>query len=149
MGDLRTLPCVPVAAQKNPVPRDEGVASRMRQQKTKGTKPELLLVDALRRRGFKVETHVADLPGKPDIVLPSRGVVVFVHGCFWHGCPWHFKAPRHNQKWWREKIYRNKERDSRKAAKLRRQGWRVLTVWEHVDPGVAAERVRKFALRGS
>jgi DNA mismatch endonuclease (patch repair protein) len=121
----------------------------MRQQKTKGTNPELLLVDALRRRGFRVETHVADLPGKPDIVLPARGVVVFVHGCFWHGCPWHFKTPRHNRKWWREKIARNKERDRRKAAKLRRQGWRVLTVWEHVDPGVAAERVRKFALRGS
>ena len=67
---------------RNPVPRDEGVASRMRQQKTKGTKPEVLLVDALKRRGFNVETHMADLPGKPDIVLPTRGVVVFVHGCF-------------------------------------------------------------------
>jgi DNA mismatch endonuclease, patch repair protein len=114
----------------------------MRQQKTKGTKPELLLVDALRRRGFKVETHVGDLPGKPDIVLPARGVVVFVHGCFWHGCPWHFKTPQHNKKWWREKISRNKERDRHKAAKLRRQGWSVLTVWEHVDPEVAAERIR-------
>jgi DNA mismatch endonuclease (patch repair protein) len=114
----------------------------MRQQKTRGTAPELLLVDALRRRGFRVETHVAGLPGKPDIVLPNRRTAVFVHGCFWHGCPWHYIEPRNNRKWWREKIARNKARDRRKAAALRRQGWRVLTVWEHVDAEVAAERVR-------
>lgn len=141
------LACVLVVAQKNPVPRDEGVASRMRQQKSTGTIPELLLVAALRRRGFKVETHVADLPGKPDIVLPARGVVVFVHGCFWHGCPWHFGAPKHNRKWWAEKIARNKARDRRKAARLRRQGWSVITVWEHVDPELAAERVRAWSSR--
>lgn len=141
------LACVLVVAQKNPVPRDEGVASRMRQQKSTGTIPELLLVAALRRRGFKVETHVADLPGKPDIVLPARGVVVFVHGCFWHGCPWHFRAPKHNRKWWAEKIARNKARDRRKAARLRRQGWSVITVWEHVDPELAAERVRAWSSR--
>ena len=132
---------------RNPIPRDEGVASRMRRQKTRHTTPEVLLVDALRRRRFKVETHVADLPGKPDIVLPNRGVAVFVHGCFWHGCPWHFREPKHNRRWWREKIARNKARDRRKAARLRRQGWSVLTVWEHTDPDVAAERVRR-RLRG-
>lgn len=141
------LACVLVVAQKKPVPRDEGVASRMRQQKSTGTIPELLLVAALRRRGFKVETHVADLPGKPDIVLPARGVVVFVHGCFWHGCPWHFRAPKHNRQWWAEKIARNKARDRRKAARLRRQGWSVITVWEHVDPELAAERVRAWSSR--
>ena len=133
-----------VSEIRPPAPRDESVASRMRQQKTKGTKPELLLVDALRRRGFKVETHVADLPGRPDIVLPARGVVVFVHGCFWHGCPWHFRTPKHNSKWWVEKIARNKARDQRKAAKLRRLGWSVMAVWEHVPPEVAAERIRRL-----
>jgi DNA mismatch endonuclease, patch repair protein len=119
----------------------------MRQQKTAGTKPEMLLVDALRRRGFRIETHPSDLPGTPDIVLPVRGVAVFVHGCFWHGCPWHYTEPRNNRRWWREKIARNKARDRRKAAMLRRQGWRVMTVWEHVEPEVAAERVRTFATR--
>lgn len=129
------------------VPLNEGVASRMRQQKTSSTKPELLLVDALRRRGFRVETHVADLAGTPDIVLPARAVAIFVHGCFWHGCPWHFRAPRHNKKWWADKIAVNKSRDHRKAAKLRRQGWSVITVWEHVDPDTAAERVRRLSSR--
>ena len=127
----------------HPVPMDEGVASRMRQQKTSGTTPELLLVDALRRRGFRVETHVAELPGRPDIVLPARRVAVFVHGCFWHGCPWHYTTPKNNRKWWKEKITRNKARDRRKAAALRRQGWSVLTVWEHVAPDVAADRIQE------
>lgn len=136
------LACDLMGSLRHPVPRDEGVTSRMRQQKSQHTSPEVLLVGALRRRGFRVETHVPDLPGRPDIVLPVRGVAVFVHGCFWHGCPWHFREPRHNRKWWREKIARNKARDRRKAAALRRRGWRVLTVWEHVDPDVAAERIR-------
>lgn len=129
----------------DPEPRDEGVSSRMKQQRTSGTRPELLLIDALRRRGFRIETHVDELPGRPDIVLPVRRIAVFVHGCFWHGCPWHFREPRHNRKWWREKIARNKARDRRKAAALRRGGWHVITIWEHVDPDVAAERVRRFS----
>ena len=136
-----------MAASKNPAPRDEGVASRMRQQRSAGTKPELLLAEALRRRGFKVEMHRQDLPGRPDIVLPVRGVVVFVHGCFWHGCPWHHTEPRHNRKWWQDKIAANKARDRRKAAALRRRGWSVLTVWEHVAPDVAAERIRSRVSR--
>jgi DNA mismatch endonuclease (patch repair protein) len=115
-------------------------------EKTEETKPEMLLADPLRHSGFRVETNRIDLPGKPDIVLPARGVVVFVHGCFWHGCPWHHREPSHNRKWWREKIARNKARDRRKAAKLRRQGWQVLTVWEHVDAEVAAERVRNASM---
>ena len=128
-----------------PPPRDEGDASRMRRQKTRGTAPEMLLVDALRRRGFRVETHVEGLPGRPDIVLPNRRTAVFVHGCFWHGCPWHYTEPRNNCKWWREKIARNKVRDRRKAAALRRAGWHVITVWEHTDPHVAAQRVLRIS----
>ena len=27
------------------------------------------------------------LPESPDLVFPTRRVVVFVDGCFWHGCP--------------------------------------------------------------
>ena len=131
-----------MAVLTHPIPRDEGVASRMRQQKSKHTFPEVQLVDALRRRNFKVETHRDDLPGRPDIVLPTRGLAVFVHGCFWHGCPWHHTVPKHNKSWWLEKIARNKARDKRKAARLRRAGWSVITVWEHVAPDVAAERIR-------
>ena len=133
------------SASTPPRPRDEGTSERMRRQPTKGTTPEIRLTDALVRRGFRVENHVASLPGRPDIVLPARRTAVFVHGCFWHGCPWHFTLPKHNRSWWRTKIEANKARDRRKAARLRRMGWRVLTIWEHVDSEVAADRVRKWS----
>lgn len=134
-----------VAKLTAPVPLNDGVRSRMQLQKSRHTLPELRLADALRRRGFKVETHPAGVPGTPDIVLPVRRVAVFVHGCYWHGCPRHFTVPRNNRRWWLDKIARNKERDRRKAARLRRQGWCVVTVWEHSDPDVAADRVRRIS----
>jgi DNA mismatch endonuclease (patch repair protein) len=74
------------------------------------------------------------LPGKPDIVLPKHGAVVFVHGCFWHqhpGCP-AARIPKSSRSGvdWRAKLEGNAARDKRNERKLRRMGWRVLTVWE-------------------
>jgi DNA mismatch endonuclease (patch repair protein) len=39
--------------------------------------------------GYRYSVHRSDLPGRPDVVFPSRRKAVFVHGCFWHrhlGC---------------------------------------------------------------
>lgn len=132
-----------------PLPKSDIVASNMRRMPTTGTKPEVALLQALRIRNFRVETHRTDLPGKPDLVLPVRRVAVFVNGCFWHGCPKHFVVPRNNRRWWIEKIERNRRRDRRKAAHLRRLGWLVVTVWEHEDPRRAAQRIQKHSLRRS
>ena len=57
----------------------------MSRVKTKDTGPELLLRRALHKRGYRYRVNVKKLPGKPDIVFPSRRKLVFVHGCFWHG----------------------------------------------------------------
>lgn len=126
-----------------PSPRDCAVSSRMRRQKTAGTSPERELGDALRRCGFRIELNPADLPGRPDVVLPVCKVAVFVHGCFWHGCRFHFTLPKHNRKWWKEKIAANKKRDRDKAKLLRGAGWRVVTVWEHTDVDIAVKRIRE------
>ena len=124
-----------------PIPKSLATSQRMRAQPTRLTEPERLLIAELSRSGFLLETHAAGLPGRPDIVLPRRKLVVFVHGCFWHGCPRHFTTPKHNRAWWLEKIEANRRRDRRKAAQLRRMGWSVLTVWEHEDPDRAAQRI--------
>jgi DNA mismatch endonuclease (patch repair protein) len=126
-----------------PEPRDPQTSTRLSRQRRAGTGPELALAAELRRRRFRVETNVVHLPGRPDLVLPRRGVVVFVHGCFWHGCPRHFTEPVHNRLWWREKIAANRKRDRRKQQMLRRLGWSVLTVWEHEDPVRAADRIQR------
>jgi G:T-mismatch repair DNA endonuclease (very short patch repair protein) len=60
-----------------PEPKDPQTSARMRRQRRVGTGPELALSAELRRRHFKVDTNVTDLPGRPDVVLRRRGVVVF------------------------------------------------------------------------
>jgi DNA mismatch endonuclease (patch repair protein) len=69
--------------------------------------------------------------GKPDIVFKQQNLVVFIDGCFWHGCRQHSRLPKSNVAYWRKKINGNKRRDRRITHELRRQGWRVVRIWEH------------------
>lgn len=98
----------------------------------KDTKPERLVRQALFKAGFRFRLHRRDLPGVPDIVLPGRRVVVFVHGCFWHvhvGCP-NARLPATRPDFWRAKLSGNVDRDRAARELLVSTGWRVLTVWE-------------------
>jgi DNA mismatch endonuclease, patch repair protein len=109
------------------------------------TKPELVLRKGLHKAGFRYRLHAKGLPGKPDMVFPKHGAVVFAHGCFWHGhdCSL-FRWPTTRQEFWRDKIMANKARDIQVHAALRENGWRVLTVWECAlkGPGrLAAEAI--------
>ena len=103
----------------------------MRRVKGKDTAPELVVRRLVWRLGARYRLHRADLPGKPDLVLPGRRLVIFVHGCFWHGhgCG-RCRIPATRRRYWLAKIERNRRRDRRCARQLRRLGWRVLTVWE-------------------
>jgi DNA mismatch endonuclease (patch repair protein) len=95
------------------------------------TQPELTVRTLLHRAGYRFRLHVRGLPGKPDIVLPKHNAVIFVHGCFWHGHGCNlFKWPTSNAEFWKGKIHRNKALDSAAIRSLRRDGWRVLLVWE-------------------
>ena len=98
----------------------------------KNTKPELLVRRALFAAGFRYRLHRRSLPGSPDIVLPSRRAVIFVHGCFWHQheqCKF-AKIPASRSEFWIEKLAKNIERDRKDIGRLQKDGWRVLTVWE-------------------
>jgi len=105
------------------------VMSRIR---GKNTKPELAVRSALHCAGYRFRLHRSDLPGKPDIVLSRYHTVIFVNGCFWHqhhGCE---KAtiPQYNRQFWQKKLERTVQRDQQNGRKLRRLGWRVVTLWE-------------------
>lgn len=109
----------------------------------KNTKPELVVRKALFAAGYRFRLHRRDLPGVPDIVMPGRMVVVFVHGCFWHrhaNCGM-ATAPATNIDFWRSKLDGNVVRDSRVISELRAAGWRVLTVWECATRGKAAREL--------
>lgn len=100
--------------------------------KSRNTKPELIIRSLLHRNGFRFRLHVKNLPGKPDIVLSKYKTVIFINGCFWHGhehCRL-FKLPGTRIEFWKNKIYRNKEHDSRVIELLLLKHWRVCVIWE-------------------
>ena len=107
-------------------------SAHMAKIKSKNTKPELLLRKALHALGFRYRLHDKKLPGKPDLVFPSRKKVIFVNGCFWHGhdCPVGSRLPKSNTEFWRDKRAKNKARDQRQLAQLDLLGWESLVVWE-------------------
>lgn len=102
----------------------------MSRVRTANTSLEMQLRRQLHRKGLRYALHRRDLPGTPDIVFPTARVAVFVNGDFWHGfgyARWaHKLAP-----FWRKKIELNRRRDRRNTRKLRRAGWRVVTIWQH------------------
>jgi DNA mismatch endonuclease (patch repair protein) len=98
-------------------------------------------------RGWQCQ--VANLPGKPDFIFPRQKLAVFVDGCFWHACPKHctyakglrrttrpfdklrVTTKRTGRAFWLGKLAGNIARDRRVNRQLRRQGWRVVRIWEH------------------
>ena len=129
------------------------VMSRIRSRGNRAT--ELALVRVFRAEGitgwrrhhslvlkvqsskFKVQSSAARREPRPtgrvrpDFVFPQLRLAVFVDGCFWHGCPKHETKPKSNAAFWRKKFARNIARDRLVTRTLRREGWRVLRIWEH------------------
>ncbi len=56
-------------------------SERMSRVRSKDTKPEMVVRRLVHRMGFRYRLHVRNLPGNPDLVFPSRGKIIFVHGC--------------------------------------------------------------------
>ncbi|MFL5245117.1 MAG: very short patch repair endonuclease [Gemmataceae bacterium] len=99
--------------------------------KSKGTTPELIVRRLVHAMGYRYRLHLASLPGNPDLVFPRLRKVIFVSGCFWHrhGCG-RCRTPATRQDYWVKKLEKNAARDERVQRALRRQGWKVLVVWE-------------------
>ncbi|MFZ5552096.1 MAG: very short patch repair endonuclease [Bacteroidota bacterium] len=100
--------------------------------KGKDTKPEMLVRKFLFSNGIRYRLHDKKLPGKPDMVFPKYKKVVFIHGCFWHGhenCKY-FVVPKTRTEWWLNKINSNKKKDIESVYALKKQGWKVITIWE-------------------
>jgi DNA mismatch endonuclease (patch repair protein) len=109
-------------------------SANMRAIRSKNTSPEIFVRHTIYHLGYRYILHAKNLPGKPDIVFRSRHKVIFVHGCFWHQ---HQKSscldshvPHTNEKYWKEKLERNVERDKNNIRDLKINGWNVLIIWE-------------------
>jgi len=120
----------------------------MRAVKGEDTRPEQAVRSLLHALGYRFRLHRRDLPGSPDIVLPGRKAVIFVHGCFWHGhtCRRGSRMPKANADYWVRKLAQNAARDAKAGAALEALGWRVLTVWECEikDAASLSDKLRDF-----
>lgn len=99
-----------------------------------GTKPEerlYAIVRSILGHRWRIDTNVRELPGKPDILIPTLSLVLFSDGCFFHRCPEHGRIPDTNQEYWEPKLKNNVERDRNNRAELRRRGFTVWRFWGH------------------
>ena len=141
-------------------PRDPKVTSRMMAAvRNKDSRAELALRRALHAAGLRYRLHAGDVPGRPDIVIRSRRLAVFVDGDLWHGNAEELRRRGRERlsdlfpsrtDWWVAKIERNIARDRDVTRTLQRDGWTVVRLWEHdvlADPAGAAQHVLR-AVRG-
>jgi len=96
------------------------------------TRPEIIVRSIVHRMGYRYALHRKDLPGRPDMVLTRHHKIIFIHGCFrhMHKCRYGKVKPATNTEFWQTKRQGNVARDKRNLRKLRKNGWKVLIVWE-------------------
>ena len=102
----------------------------MRNIRSFDTLPERILMSELKRKQIYFTKHIVAVPGKPDIVFHRKKLSVFVDSDFWHGRPKHFTMPKSNRNYWRKKILNNRTRDRKVNKTLKKQGWKVIRIWE-------------------
>jgi DNA (cytosine-5)-methyltransferase 1 len=121
-----------------------GVAERdisaiMRKVRSIDTAPEMRFRKALWGKGIRYRTASSSLPGKPDIVISSKRLCVFIDGDFWHGGQWKRRSlssledqfrETTNINYWLKKIRRNIDRDCIATSRLLLDGWTVIRFWE-------------------
>lgn len=123
-------------------------SSVMRTVKSHNTGIEMFVRRLLHKEGYRYRLHRKDLPGKPDIVFPSRRKVIFIHGCFWHQHPGCGKAdrPSSNTEYWTKKLDRNVARDRQNIDAIVASGWQILVLWECQirDKTVLLQQLKNF-----
>ena len=109
-------------------------SANMARIRNKDTSPEIAVRKLAHAMGYRFRLHRKDLPGRPDMVFPSRKAVIFIHGCFWHQHPdpscKDGRRPKSRPEYWEPKLDGNMARDLRNQADLQSAGWRVLVLWE-------------------
>lgn len=103
----------------------------MQANKSKGTKPELLLAKVMWQLGLRYRKNNKTIFGKPDFSFKKYKIVVFVDGEFWHGKDWEKRKNdiKSNREFWIAKIERNIQRDNEVNSRLKADGWKVLRFW--------------------
>lgn len=113
----------------------------------RNTKPEVKFRKLLFNSGFRGYRIHYDLPGKPDIVFTRKKIAIFIDGCFWHKCPICFQEPETRKEFWMKKIQSNIDRDKKVNRQLKKEGWKIIRIWEHEIRKEPEKTVRKIIRR--
>jgi len=126
-------------AQHKATRSDQDISAIMRKVRSNNTTPEMVFRKALWARGVRYRVSPAAIPGKPDVVISSKRIAVFIDGDFWHGNQWRRRGraaledqftQTRRREYWLAKIRRNMQRDCQTTAALLADGWTVLRFWE-------------------
>src|ERR1051325_2066965 len=121
------------------MPTPQQISAKMSRVRSSNTEPENVLRKALSACGVRCSTNNRNLPGKPDLLVPSQRLAIFVDGDLWHGNQWQRRGKvaledqfrnKHSSEYWLNKIRRNIQRDCRVTTELMNRGWIVLRFWE-------------------
>ena len=130
-------------------------SANMRRIRRRNGKAELALRRAVFNLGGRYRVDDGSVLGRPDLCFRHAKVAVFVDSRFWHGQLAPSRIAR-MQRYWREKLTRNRLRDIAVNRSLARRGWLVIRVPERTalkHPGELAnfvvESVRTPRLAGS
>ena len=95
------------------------------------TKDEILLANALWRRGHRYRKNNKSVFGKPDLTFKKRRLAIFVDSEYFHGKDWALEKHRirTNREFWWAKIESNMRRDRLVNETLVNSGWTVLRFW--------------------
>ncbi len=111
--------------------------------RNKWTEQEKLIHNYLKSMKIKHRMH-PKIAGNPDILLTDKKTVIFLDGCFWHKCPKCFKMPVTRKEFWKKKIGNNVIKDRKTSRLLKKQGYKVVRIWEHEirkSPGICTKKI--------
>lgn len=104
----------------------------MQHIKSTNTNIEIILRNALWKKGIRYRKNSPKILGKPDISIKKIKLAIFCDSEFWHGKNWEDKKQRieTNKTYWVAKIEKNIARDKSVTKELECLGWTVLRFWE-------------------
>lgn len=102
----------------------------MSRVKSENTSIEILAKKLMRENNIAGFGSGKGVFGKPDFVFKDKKIAIFIDGSFWHGRGFN-KLKNKLPKFWSEKIYRNIKRDRKVNSKLKKEGWKILRIWDY------------------
>ena len=124
------------------------VMSKIRSKNTKLEASFCKLVSAeLYPLGFRYRRNSKSVLGRPDMVFLKQKLAIFLDGDFLHGYTFKKIKNRLPKKYWHGKIMGNIERDKKITKTLKKNGWKVLRIWEHEikkNPQKCVEKIAKY-----